>query len=236
MLRVSLAVIEADCPTREVGGVMRLVSFSGRRGRLAVLLLAVVAVAGGGVAYANIPDSGGAIHGCYKKTSPNQGTLRLIDTEKDQTCQHNETSVDWNQAGQPGEPGQPGQRGPSDGWDAGLFGTVPTGGRDVRLSGGATGLTPGSYLLSGEATWPALDSGSAYLFCNIVAAATDASGSTTGGFGIASMAGGGSVAMMGAMTVNSGTGSLWVECRENSGTVSVPVLGRVHAIQVATLH
>jgi hypothetical protein len=32
-----------------------------------------------------IPDAGGVIHGCYKKTSPNQGTLRVIDTEKAQT-------------------------------------------------------------------------------------------------------------------------------------------------------
>ncbi len=202
--------------------------FRSRRARMVALVIVVVlGLAAGGLAYANIPDSGGVIHGCYKKTSPNQGTLRVIDTERGQNCLSNENALDWNQTG-PAAGG--------DGWDAQLAGTVPTGGSDVRLSGGATGIPPGSYLVSGSATWPALDSGNAFLFCNLVASGTDLSGSTSGGFGTASTTGGGSVAMTGAITVNSGTANLGVECRENSGTESVPVGARVHAIQVGTLN
>ena len=41
-----------------------------RYGLMAVV--AAITLAGGTVAYANIPDATGVIHGCYKKTSPNQ--------------------------------------------------------------------------------------------------------------------------------------------------------------------
>jgi hypothetical protein len=64
-----------------------------------------VGVAAGSVAYAAIPDAGGLIHGCYKKSSPNQGTLRVVDSEKGQTCSSSETSVNWNQTGLQGAPG-----------------------------------------------------------------------------------------------------------------------------------
>lgn len=78
----------------------------GRRGRrVAGFSVVVLCVTAGGIAYANIPDSGGVIHGCYKKTSPNQGTLRLIDTEKGQTCSGVENAVDWNQTGPQGAAG-----------------------------------------------------------------------------------------------------------------------------------
>ena len=194
-----------------------------REYRFAIFLCAVVLIAAaGGVAYATIPDAGGAIHGCYKKQT---GALRVVDTS--QACLPSERSISWNQVG---------LRGPSDGWDAQLVGTVPTGGSDISLTGGITDLPPGSYLLSGAATWPALGSGSAYLFCNLIASGAGLSGSTGGGFGIASPVGGGSVAMMGAITVPSGTADVGVQCRENSGTVSVSVQARAHAIQVATLH
>ena len=185
----------------------------------AACVVAVFATAAG-IAYATIPDENGVIHGCRNNGS---GFLRVIDSAS-QSCGQAETALDWN------------QRGPSDGWDAQLFGNVPTGGSDVQLAGQVTGITPGSYLLSGFITWPALDTGSAYVFCNLVASGTDVSGSTSGGFGTASTDGGGTVAMMGAITVNSGTASVWVECRENAGTASVSVGGRLHAIQVGTLH
>jgi hypothetical protein len=58
---------------------------SGRRGRRVVgLSVVVLCLAAGGIAYANIPDTGGVIHACFKKTSPNQGTLRVIDSDKGQ--------------------------------------------------------------------------------------------------------------------------------------------------------
>jgi hypothetical protein len=74
---------------------------------IAALSIAVVTVASG-VAYATIPDSGGVIHGCYKT---NQGTLRVVDTEKGQACTNAENTLDWNQTGPQGPPGSPGING-----------------------------------------------------------------------------------------------------------------------------
>jgi hypothetical protein len=201
---------------------LEVIMFNLSKKILVAVVAAALAALAGGIAYASIPDSNSVIHGCYLKTG---GILRVVDTNAGQACSTVEKPLTWN------------QRGGSDGWDAQLNGTVPTGGSDVQLSGGANGIPPGSYLVSGSVSWPALDSGSAYLFCNLVASGTDLTGSTSGGFGTASTAGGGTVAMNGAITVQSGTANLGVECRENSGTASVPVAAaRVHAIQVATLH
>ena len=52
-----------------------------------------VAVVGGGIAYASIPDESGVIHGCRNKTS---GMLRVIDSG--QTCRPAESSLDWVQS------------------------------------------------------------------------------------------------------------------------------------------
>lgn|SRR5215211_188386 len=199
---------------------MRISAKLPRRG-FVLLAIATALAVGGGLAYATIPGSDGVISGCWSKRT---GVLRVIDREASTQCLASENALDWN------------QRGPSDGWDAQLVGTVPTGGSDVQLSGGVSGIPPGSYLISSSVTWAALDTGSASLFCSVQASGTDLSGSTLGGFGTASTAGGGTVAMNGSITVNSGTATLGVECRENSGTVGVPVQARVHAIQVGTLH
>src|SRR5437764_8369440 len=58
---------------------------------------AVFGIAGG--VYASVPDASGVIHGCYKKMSPNQGTLRVVDTEKGQACTNSENSLSWNRTG-----------------------------------------------------------------------------------------------------------------------------------------
>jgi hypothetical protein len=76
----------------------------------AFLLAGALVVAG--VAYATIPDSGGVIHGCYKKSSPNQGTLRVIDTDKAQACSNSETPLNWSQTGPQGPQGAQGPQGP----------------------------------------------------------------------------------------------------------------------------
>jgi len=80
--------------------------------RPAVMALVIVgALVVGGIAYAKIPDASGVIHGCYKKSSPNQGTLRVIDTDKAQTCANSETSLDWSQTGPQGPQGPQGIQG-----------------------------------------------------------------------------------------------------------------------------
>src|SRR6476659_9405489 len=90
---------------------------SGKLIRPAVVGLVIVGalVVAGGIAYATIPDSSGVIHGCYKKGAPNNkpappdvGSLRVVATEKGQTCSPSEAPLDWNQTGQQGPPGQTG--------------------------------------------------------------------------------------------------------------------------------
>jgi len=66
-------------------------------------------VVAGGVAYANIPDSNGMIQGCYKL---NQGTLRVIDTEKGEACLKSEAALSWTQTGLQGPAGPTGPTGP----------------------------------------------------------------------------------------------------------------------------
>jgi hypothetical protein len=81
------------------------------RGR--VLVPALVIGAGfGGIAYASIPESSGVIHSCYKSASQNQGTLRVVDTDKGQICSKAETALEWNQTGPQGPTGLQGPTGP----------------------------------------------------------------------------------------------------------------------------
>jgi hypothetical protein len=88
---------------------MRLV-FRKRGRRVALLTVVLLGVTAGAVAYADIPDSG-VIHACYKKTSPNQGLLRVIDKSAGQTCANNEIVTSWNQVGPTGPTGPTGATG-----------------------------------------------------------------------------------------------------------------------------
>jgi Collagen triple helix repeat (20 copies) len=73
----------------------------------AAAVLAVLAI-GGSVALATIPDSGGAINGCYAKRD---GSLRVIDAPS-VSCKSTETALTWNQAGPQGLRGDTGPQGP----------------------------------------------------------------------------------------------------------------------------
>jgi hypothetical protein len=80
-----------------------------------VLAFAVIGtLAAAGVGYAAIPGGAdGVIHGCYQKPGllANDGALRVIDTEKGQSCRANELAVDWNQKGPKGDAGPQGAKG-----------------------------------------------------------------------------------------------------------------------------
>src|SRR4051812_48350760 len=68
-----------------------------------------------GAAMATIPDSGGAIHGCYAIGGSPIGNLRVIDTNSGQVCKKSEKPLAWNQTGTqgiPGTKGATGQQGP----------------------------------------------------------------------------------------------------------------------------
>ena len=99
----------------------------------AILAGAIAAVAAGATAYASIPDSSGVIHGCFKSSTGNQGALRVIDTDKGQTCANGETPISWNQHGPTGSKGATGARGPTGSRGA-------TGTRGPTGSKGATGI------------------------------------------------------------------------------------------------
>jgi hypothetical protein len=62
----------------------------------AAALAGVLVLAGGALALASIPDSGGTIHGCYTSN----GALRVVDPGLGQACKSNETSLDWSAANQ----------------------------------------------------------------------------------------------------------------------------------------
>jgi hypothetical protein len=77
---------------------------------VALRVLAAMVVVGvvAGVAYAQIPDANGLIHGCYGKSG---GALRVVD--EGQSCKSGEWSLSWNQKGQTGATGPAGAQGPA---------------------------------------------------------------------------------------------------------------------------
>jgi hypothetical protein len=81
----------------------------GRRVRWAALGAIVGALAVGGIALADIPDSG-VIHGCYKTTG---GALRVIDSSQGSNCNPGESPIGWNQTGPTGATGANGDTGPT---------------------------------------------------------------------------------------------------------------------------
>lgn len=85
-----------------------------RLSRRALLIVAGIgaALVMSAVGLANIPDSNGVISACFKKSSPNQGTLRVVNTEVGQSCSPSEMALTWNQTGPPGSQGPQGPQGP----------------------------------------------------------------------------------------------------------------------------
>jgi hypothetical protein len=78
--------------------------------RSRVVIGGVAAVAAGGVAaYAAIPDGNKVIHACYQQQS---GQLRVIDTDRGDSCRPSERALQWNQQGPKGDRGPQGPPGP----------------------------------------------------------------------------------------------------------------------------
>jgi hypothetical protein len=112
-----------------------------RRTVIVPLAAALVLVVGGGIAYANIPDGGKVIHGCYKDLS---GSLRGIDTEAGESCSNSETALPWNQSGPAGATGAQGPTGAT-----GATGpTGPSGAASTRTAA----VTGSGTLEAGSAT------------------------------------------------------------------------------------
>jgi hypothetical protein len=104
--------------------------------KLALACAGAFALVGAAVAYATIPDANGVIHGCI--LTKQQNVLKVIDTDRGQTCGTGNVSLNWNQKGPPGPQGQQGPQGP----------TGPQGPQGATGTGNAVGMTGNGGLLS----------------------------------------------------------------------------------------
>ena len=115
--------------------------FATRTRKVATVFGVTIAMVGAaGVAYASIPDSSGAFHGCVNKAT---GVLRVIDPSKNQQCLTTgvlaETAITWNQTGPQGAVGPQGATGAQG--PAGPTGaTGATGAQGLPGAQGAQGL------------------------------------------------------------------------------------------------
>jgi hypothetical protein len=83
-----------------------VLSLASRR-RLTGVCVVLVTLAGGGAAFATIPD-GGVVSGCYAKST---GALRVLDAAASQ-CKDGEGSLAWSQTPPQGLKGSTGLQGP----------------------------------------------------------------------------------------------------------------------------
>jgi hypothetical protein len=153
--------------------------FAGRVHAVALAVI-VVSLAAGGIAYANIPNSGdGKIHACFKKSSQNQnnlpqGSLRVIDDQQGQTCTNTESPLNWNQTGPAGADGAQGPqgpqgpRGPSDAWTnvSNGFLTIPPSDPNPPIVASLE-LPVGSYTLVGHVGVGTTTPGTAQVYCQL---------------------------------------------------------------------
>jgi len=108
------------------------------RARRTTALVAVLVVAGMGVAYADVPDSStGVITGC---SISGNGGLRVIDAQAGAKCKSNETQISWNKTGPVGATGATGPVGPQ-GPTGDTGATGATGPQGPTGDTGATGAT-----------------------------------------------------------------------------------------------
>jgi hypothetical protein len=77
-------------------------------GLLATLVIAGSAVGFAAGAVASVPDANGVIHGCYRKAD---GRLRVINTDRGQSCIKGERLLDWSKQGPQGVQGLQGEQG-----------------------------------------------------------------------------------------------------------------------------
>jgi hypothetical protein len=152
--------------------------FARRRIVLASLTASILVLALATNAFASIPDQNQVFHACVQSGTlpiPGQGSIRLIDTDKGQTCTRYETPISWSAnggatgptgpAGPAGATGASGASGPSG--PAGIVGATgpigpsgPSGDTGPSGATGPIGLTGDTGPIGPEgATGPAGDTG-----------------------------------------------------------------------------
>jgi hypothetical protein len=97
------------------------------RWHVTVAGIAVVALAGAGIAHAGVPGSDGVIHGCYRTSG---GQLRVVHSDRPD-CGKGEQAIEWSKTGPQGFAGTDGNNG-TDGRDGvdGIDGADGTDGID----------------------------------------------------------------------------------------------------------
>jgi len=129
--------------------------FARRRVVLAALTASILVLALATNAFASIPDQNQVFHACVQSGTlpiPGQGSIRLIDTNKGQSCTRYETPISWNANGTAGPSGPAGPTGATGASGAsgptgptGLTGEIglsgPTGAMGASGASGPTGPT-----------------------------------------------------------------------------------------------
>ena len=204
------------------------------RGRLIRPGLVVLAIVGalvgvGGIAYATIPDASGVIHACYKT---GQGTLRVIDPDKAQTCSSAETQLDWSKTGPQGLPGQQGPPGPTDVWSVDGYGAglknVPVVPSSIDLATTPT-LAAGSYVVEAETELNSVGGFDTNYFCDLVDSASNVYQDTR-----ATSAEWVTIPVQAVITL-AGPGTISLECQASQGTAEA-FNWKLAAIKVGTVH
>ena len=123
--------------------------FVSGRVRVGVLVVVVLGLTAGGIAYASIPDASGMIHGCYLTKN---GSLRVIQSPGG-ACTSGEIALNWSQTGPKGATGPTGTAG-TNGTNGATGPTGPTGTGGTNGTNGVTGPTgPTGSSGSGASLW-----------------------------------------------------------------------------------
>jgi hypothetical protein len=183
-------------------------------------IVAVVVLAVGGIAYADIPDSAKVIHSCYSQAT---GTWRPIDTETTppQTCKRGETPLDWGQSGPPGPPGAPGAAGVENAY-------YESASSPINLPGSYTTilslpLPAGSWSVSATVNLNNFSGQRVPVLCSLWSPTSQVN-TVLAIAGLASWPGAGGDAitlpLSGTVTLN-GAGTVELQCLSNTGTSAV---------------
>lgn len=186
-------------------------------------IVAVVVLAAGGIAYADIPDAAKVIHSCYSQAT---GTWRPIDTEATppQTCKKGETALEWGQTGPPGPPGAPGAPGAP-----GVENAYYTSSRSqINLPGSYTtilslSLPAGSWSMNATVNLANFSGQRVPVLCSLWSPTSEVN-TVLSIAGLASWPGSGgdsiTLPLSGTVTFN-GAGTVELQCLSNSGTSAV---------------
>jgi hypothetical protein len=200
-----------------------------------------VAVTAAAVAYASIPDSTGAIHGCYSGNGSKQqnGTpLNIIDSDA-ASCSRGQTPVTWNAVGQQGPSGPSGASGPSGPSGA----TGPTGPSNAYTNYGSGSfqgigegdtqtvasvtLPIGKYTLSGWVQEEQTTTPGGSLECQYV-------GGTVHSAVVFAFVDGENVPVLGDVTITSANTPVYLRCTANEADM-ISVAAAMIAIQVGSI-